>query len=268
MCLLSWSSINPTFAQAKIERYQIKLVKNKVYIEAFINKKGPYNFLFDSGATGLGRLDVRLVKELGLEDAGDFRNSDGNTIKIEKMAKVDQMKVGKLTIKNINLMYRDYNLNPGPMVIDGVVGRDFFKDFLVSIDYPNQLLEISKNHLSINDPGVTSYDQAFYVTGKIGNIEGRFAFDSGSSQRFHFPEHIIKQVKNQPTGATSITKRANTNYNLTETILADTIWFGNKPFVNQKVNYSSLATWINVGTDFLKDHKITFDQKNKLIKID
>lgn len=255
-------------AQHKVQYLKFKLVDNKIFINVYVNQKGPYNFQYDSGASGLGRLDEELVKSLALEDGGIVENNDGNSIRIEKMAKVKTLKFGGIVFKNSLLMYRKYNSNTSTSKIDGLIGRDFFKDWLIAIDYPKQTIEVSKKFLLRNEPGVMTYEKAFFVKGRIGNVEGLFAFDTGSSQRFHFPEKIVNQVKNQPNGLTSVTKRANTVYHLTETELKDTIWMGNKPYVNQKINYSTLATWINVGTGFLKEHKITFDQRNKLVKIE
>ena len=42
------------------------LVDGRVYVEARVNGGGPYRFAVDTGASGIGRADARLVSGLGL----------------------------------------------------------------------------------------------------------------------------------------------------------------------------------------------------------
>lgn len=255
-------------AQQLNEQNKIKVVENKIYIEAFVNGKGPFQFLFDSGATGIGRLDIKLVQALKLKDVGTIENSDGHNLKIEKLAKVDSLRVGSLKLENVDLMYRDYNAGKPKIPVDGMIGIDFFKDFLLTIDYPQLILGISNSSLSKNDSLVIAYHKPFEVSGQVGGIPCLFKIDTGSSLDFHFPESIIAQVKHQLTGVKGTAVRANTKFELTEAILKEPIWLGKTAYPNEKISYSSLATWVNVGSKFLKRHKISFDQKNKLIKIE
>lgn len=266
--LLSNCYVSKVYAQEKIKRYRFELIDNKIILKAYINGHGPYNFQYDSGASGIGRLDISLVNALKLPDSGTTQNFDGHNRKIEKKAYVKCFKIGGVEKHNITVMYRDYNQGEPAVKISGLVGSDFFESFMVAIDYPERMIEISNGRLHSYQSGVMSYDAPFSVINKIGGITTSFDFDSGSSQRFHFPEGVIKQLSHSPTGLKSTAKRANTVFELTETIIRDTIWLGNKPFVNQKVNYSSQASWVNIGTGFLKDYKITFDHKNKLIRIE
>jgi len=254
------------FAQ-KTQQYKFKMLGNKIFLETFLNGKGPYQFMFDSGASGIGRLDIVVVKSLQLKDAGEVENSDGHNTKTEKLAGLDSIRVGDVKLKNVKIMYRDYNLNPGQTRVDGIIGIDFFKNYVITIDFPNGVLELSKAHLSPKDEGVVAYQKPFEVYGTIGSVSCLFKFDTGSFVTFHLPEKVVNQVNHQPTGKKMSARRANTTFELKETVLEVPIAFGGKSFKNEKVVYSSLATWVNVGSAFLKHHKISFDQQRKLIRI-
>jgi predicted aspartyl protease len=253
------------------DTHKIKIINNDLLIEVYVNGKGPYNFLFDTGASGIGRIDSRVVEELNLSVVDSIQNYDGSgNYQIEPLVGLDKLAVGNVKVYDVRLMSRNYNKShkEGDIRTDGIIGRDFFKDYLIKIDCPNNALIISNGSLNSKDSTVSQYTEAFQIRGKIESIDPLFHFDTGSNMSFHIPKSIIDRLSYRNTNNRRIARKANTEYVIQEAILESKIQVGSIEVENQLVGYSEKATYINVGMKFLKNYKITIDQKNKLFKIE
>ncbi len=265
--LLSFSNFS-AYTQDFEEINDIIIQDNNIYIKVYVNSKGPYNFIFDSGASGIGRIDQHLISELGLKVVDSIENSDGHNIKTEPLIGIEKLKFGRIELKNISLMSRDYNKKKKDIPIDGFIGRDFFEDYLLTIDCPNRKMIVSKDSLNVLEKDILPYTKPFYIKGRVGSIDTTFLFDTGSNLSLHFPKSIIDRLHFENTSNKIMARRANTEFILQEAILKDDLKLGLIKAKNQTIFYSEKATWINVGMDFMKHYKITFDQKRKLVKIE
>ncbi len=247
----------------------MKIVKNDLFIKVYINNEGPYNFILDLGASGLGRVDIELAKKLKLQVVDSISNFDGNNYRTENVMGVSKLKLGDIEINDIGLMVRDYNKNykKGNIRTDGIIGRDFFMDYLLTIDCPNNMITISNKSLDESCKAVLPYKDPFKVEGKIGQKKITFNIDTGSNMALHLPKSIIGDLKYEDTKNRFIGRRANTEYVIQEAILKSKIKLGEIDVSNQLIGYSIKNTFVNIGMDFLKNYKLSFDQKNKLIKI-
>lgn len=85
------TSVREAMAQAET-RLPFELVDGRIYVEATVNRRGPYRFAVDTGASGMGRADARLAAALGLRASGQVANSDGvrttqsDTVRLEALA--------------------------------------------------------------------------------------------------------------------------------------------------------------------------------------
>jgi predicted aspartyl protease len=178
--------------------------------------------------------------------------------------------VGKISLYNVELMSRDYNriYKQGDIRTDGIIGRDFFKDYLLVIDCPNGSLTISKNSLNASVNNVLKYTEAFQVNGIIGNIDTIFHIDTGSNLTLHIPKSIVEKLDFTDTENKRIGRKANTEYVIQEAVLQSRLNIGDVEVRNQIIGYSENSKYINVGMGFLKNYKISIDQRNKLFKIE
>src|SRR3954468_8284709 len=151
--------------------------KGHIYVAAYVNGKGPYRFVFDTGASGLGRADKRLVAALSLQTVGQEQNSDGINVAPIAIVAADSLRLGDLARRNIKLAARDYNLHrkPNEAPVMGIIGRDFFKDRLLTIDYPKRRLSFTTGRLRPGDRGAVRYKPSFAipVCFAIGCYEGK-----------------------------------------------------------------------------------------------
>jgi hypothetical protein len=247
-----------------------ELYKGHIYVHAFVNGQGPYRFVFDTGASGIGRADTRLVKELSLRVTGQEQNSDGINVAPITMVAADSVRLGGLEKRDVILASRDYNVNrkPSEAPVMGIIGRDFFTERLLTIDYPARKIILSRGSLSARQRGVVAYKPSFSipVCFKAGCFEGEV--DSGSNRSLIIPKALVGLVEASAPVRIGSGTSANTSFELYEMQLAQPVRISGVTATNQKILYSEPSDdTINIGSDFLKDYVLTIDQRHRLLRI-
>lgn len=239
-----------------------------MYIPVKINGRGPYNFLLNSGVTGMARIDRRVAKELGLNILGFQQITSGTQIKREFLVGVDQFSTGNVSHSALQLTVDEYNPVIKAQLTDGLIGQNFFDGYLITIDGPNRQWVVTKDTLSRRAKGVLAYSKAFVVSGTIGSNVMAFNLDVSSNQSLLFPKSSLTGLRYTDTTNQQVVTIGNTSFVLQEAIVQDEIVLGSLRLTNQKIYYSDKIHQISIGTAFLKDHVVRFDQRNKLVWID
>ena len=181
LCLISTTE-GQTFTfknNRKKDAIQFKLVKNLIIIPVYINEKGPFNFILDTGVAPLlitdptivDTLDVKALRSIKLKGLGDGADLDAfitNGIRA---------KVGRSTISNIPsaILKKDiFNLsNYVGMHIYGLIGFDFFNSFIVKINYPAKKLSFFLPDEKVKIKGekipITLITNKPYLTAQVSN---------------------------------------------------------------------------------------------------
>ena len=257
-------------AQARAFSVPFELYRGHIYVQAFVNGKGPYRFVFDTGASGIGRADTRLVKELSLRVTGQEQNSDGINVAPITMVAADSIRLGNLQKRDVTLASRDYNIHrkPSEAPVMGIIGRDFYRDRLLTIDYPARKITFSTDSLSARQRGVVAYKPSFTIP--VCFDAGCFAgqVDSGSNRSLIIPKTLVGLVEASTPVRIGSGTSANTRFELYEMRLAQPVRISAVTATNQKILYSDPSdNTINIGSDFLKDYVLTIDQRRHLLKI-
>ncbi|GGN01346.1 hypothetical protein GCM10010967_39690 [Dyadobacter beijingensis] len=263
--------MNYANAQKTTGSIPAKTINNDLFVEAFVNGKGPYNFLVDTGASGMGRIDERIVKELGLTASDSVRNYDGSgKYNVVPVFSVAGLRVSALEEKNVRLLSRNYNGNRknGRMLIDGIIGREFFRKYLLTIDPKDEKITYSMDSLTTGDPGVIPYQGDFQISAIVGDTAVTLHLDTGSTLTMHFPKILIDKLPHTNTEKKTIARRANSEYFIQETVLHATLKVSSVEIKDLVVDYSEQAQFVNVGMGFLKKYKLTIDQKRRLVRIE
>lgn len=180
-----------------------ELVTRHILIRVRINNSDPLWFIFDTGDK-VAIVDLGRAKSLGLSLQGEVNvgGAGAGTLKGS-------------TVRDASLTVIGVEGNPQPVVlaipldgleprfghdIDGIIGADFIKQFVVEIDYPARVLRLhDKNKfvysgsgeilpLSFIHGGHPIIDAEMTVTGRTP-VKGRFVLDfgSGASLALHRP---------------------------------------------------------------------------------
>lgn len=120
------------------------LIKNLVIIPVYINDKGPFNFILDTGVGPMIISDPSLTDSLNIKDL--------RTIKISGLGKGGEIeayvtssleaRIGKATLEHIPTAVLKEDLfrlsSYVGMPIHGLLGYHFFKSFIVELKYSNK----------------------------------------------------------------------------------------------------------------------------------
>ncbi|MGY0038230.1 retropepsin-like aspartic protease [Pedobacter sp. NJ-S-72] len=172
------------------------MVKNLIVIPVYINGKGPYNFLLDTGVAQMIITDTTFLADLDIKNA--------QTVKVQGYGFGDNIeavltrnitaKVGKATIKNIPtaIFKKDiFDLSSYLGIkIYGILGYYFFNSFVVKINYsagrltfysPDAKIEPKGTKLPIQITSGKPYLTTQIETAGLGKIDVELLIDNGSS---------------------------------------------------------------------------------------
>ena len=116
---------------------------NLIFTHVMINGRGPYDFAIDTGASQTV-LSEKLAAELGLTPiTSTIMHGVGGGGKIEtKLYTVKEIAVGDVKIGNIPV--GTFNDPLVTQLADGILSTSILSDFIVTVNYPANRLEISK----------------------------------------------------------------------------------------------------------------------------
>lgn len=248
-----------------------ELENGHIFVQVMVNGRGPYRFGFDTGASGMGRADAALTAALGLPQIDTTDNSDGVRTRRTDVVRVDRLALGPLERTGIDLLSRDYNRGrpAGVRPIEGIIGRDFFADHTVTIDYRTRTIRFDAAPLRADMPGVVAYGPGFVIPVCFAGSCHPGKVDTGSSRGLVFPRQVIAgHTRGAPTeiGRVARTNSVAILYSVPldspVTLSGVTATIENALYVEPSVDT------INIGSDFLKDTILTIDQRNALLRIE
>jgi hypothetical protein len=118
----------------------IDLADNHVYLNVMLNGKGPYRFIFDSGAVNL--VDPAVAKEVGALGHGSFQGGGvGSATESISFARVATLRIGDAVLKNqafgVAPTRQGFGVALGQRV-DGLIGFEVLARFVTTFDYANK----------------------------------------------------------------------------------------------------------------------------------
>ncbi|UCE26603.1 MAG: aspartyl protease family protein [Candidatus Coatesbacteria bacterium] len=157
----------------------------------------PLNFLFDTGAS-ISVLDASVADELGFETEGELGGTGAGGTDTASLALVPSMSVGGVAVMNPMVAVFDISAisELAGKKIDGVLGADICRRFVVELDYENENLTIYEPD-EFDPPIDAEFIPITYLGGvgiplvsaSVDDYEGEFVLDTGNSGSlvFHKP---------------------------------------------------------------------------------
>ncbi len=253
-----------------------ELWRNHIYISAWVNSKGPFRFIFDSGAGGTA-INRRLVHDMGLEHLGTAEARGVGGADSSEVYQIDTLEVAGIRLMGLPGSTIDFDQleSVAETRIDGIIGYDLLNRFVISVDYANHRLVICRpgieSQATWGEPCRLTIDLRLpYVDATVEDtIAGRFRLDTGSASTidFHTPfvlaHNLLKDASAyRPVTSTGIGGTIEGNVGLSQAINI----CGNR-IDSLLVNFSSTPTGIfagsntagNIGAGVLKAFIVTFD---------
>jgi hypothetical protein len=163
------------------------LVDNRIIINVELNGKGPFRFIFDSGAGAI--VSPEVARELGLKIEG---TSTGGGVG-EKLVERGATNVALVQISDISMTNQDFGVISfadtkyvfGANRIDGIIGYSLFKRLVVRIDYEQKRVTfIEPLRFAYQGSGVIvplDFDAHLpLVKGELDGVPGIFVIDTGA----------------------------------------------------------------------------------------
>lgn len=173
-----------------------KLVKNLIVIPIFINEKGPFNFILDTGVDPLVITDSSIVDASQLTNLRRVKingNGEGDEITAYISSNIST-KVGEGYAQHVPtvILKKDiFNLSSHlGMKIHGLIGYSFFNSFIVKINYSQSRLLFSlpqtRKKIKWDKLDLEFFDNKPYINvdlqvPDLGKIKAKLIVDCGAS---------------------------------------------------------------------------------------
>jgi hypothetical protein len=246
--------------------------RNLMLIKAKVNGKKEYNFIYDTGTTGLV-LSEKLVEENKLKITGKTTIQSPNSTAPDQ---VNTLTVSTLKLNSFEIKNLDGVAVPPQQIFSpnasGIIGLSAFKGNLVTIDFKNSKLIVQKGKLDPTEKGVLKVDfsrapEAFV---KVNGEDMLAVFDCGGPTEMSFPmewksklklksEPVLFAKARTPGGEVEVYK----------TQLDGILSFGSIEFKDPTI---MLVTGgfgaINFGNPFFQKYITTLDMGSQLMRFD
>jgi predicted aspartyl protease len=244
-------------------------------VEVMVNGQGPFIFAIDTGAQGMARIDSSLAERLKLKPVGQVQAGDGSGRNTRRMDvfELDSLTLGSVQLKAVRAPSRDYNVSTNLPRIDGIIGFNLFSDYLLTLDFPAKRVRLERGQLPKPDGAeILSFDNSRgipIVELSVGSYKVKAHIDSGNTMGgFVLPTALAEKLKF--TGAPVTLGRASTvtsDVEIKQARLQDSIRLGRFEFAEPTIIFPAVADYANIGAKVLREFSLTFDQKNKSIRL-
>lgn len=251
----------------------LTLDHRKPVVEVMINGKGPFRFFLDTGA-GATVIDQDLVDELKLPNQGATKIGDPASPEAitAKRNQIDKMQVGGATFANFIAVSWDRSVLYQPGAPRGVLGMPLFSKLLLTIDYPNSKIAISRGALPKADGAeVIEYKNSdgdlFGVPLIVAGKEMVATLDTGSPGELSFPtdyqDKLPLEGKPVEIGRARTVAGESVIYGAK---LTGQVKLGGHKFDSPRVTFFGRLTHLNIGYGFIREFAISIDQANRRMR--
>ncbi len=260
-------------ADSAIERADVRVpfevVDGRVYVQAQVNGRGPFRFAVDTGASGIGRADSRLVEALGLTVVGETPNSDGVRTRTATTVRLDALALGGLVRRDVEVIARDYASRlPEEQRFDGILGRDFFADGLLVLDYPRTRLAYGTSSAIAPDAeNAVAYERPYRVPVSIGDVQVTGHLDTGANVTAVLPKALHDRIVGtapQPVGQGQL---ANGAIEVGRSRIAGPIRIGPARWDNVDVRVADDFPELLIGARLLQHHVLAIDPRSQRVAL-
>lgn len=245
-------------------------------VPVMVNGTGPYLFLIDTGANGRARIDSSVVQRLRLPDVG---TTTAGTVVSDKTIQLRltraELQIGTRRYREVEAISNNYNTVEYLPDIGGILAFDLFKDQLLTLDFCGRRVKIDEGALPPAD-GRTILDYEDrdgipYLPITIGDQRVMALLDTGDVRALDLPTAVVRQLYlasfPRPLGRPTVSVVGQTD-GVNVATLEDPVVIGAQRFERTEVAFSTKWTVPILGSSLFRDTVLTFDQKNRRIRIE
>ena len=270
----------PAPKETSLPADKVELTMNRFHrlpmIDMTINGEGPYRMIVDTGAAGIV-VTPALAKKLslpsppGMSENMELRVQTPGGAVSATLQYAEKLEMGGASFGGVWVFAMELPFGDD---MDGVIGMNVFKECLLTFDYPNNLVVLSKGNLpKANGKEILEYttprmpDTHPFIQLSIDGEPRPVLIDSGLSSWFSVPKEDSNKYKflkgpvearmGQSVGA----KRSHTDAGQIQATFEVGQYTIDNPVVLLGKDHM-------IGTLFLENFAVTFDAQNKRVRFD
>ena len=187
-------------------------------------------------------------------------------------AQIGSISFGGVEFRNVTALVRPQRITASYPDVDGILGFALFTDYLLTLDYPAMEVRLARGNLpNANGADILSFEienRVPVIELGIGKWRVKAHIDSGNFVAgFILPEDLVEQLPLLSEPVTVGRARSVSNQiEIKQVQLRDTIHIGRFDYPQATIAFPALSN-TNIGFKILREFSLTFDQKNKRMKM-
>jgi hypothetical protein len=258
-----------------------ELVDNRIFVDVWLDGKGPFKFILDTG--GYGGLSNEVAHKIGAKLGAEVQGRGaGEKVVTARQTSVVETRIGGLALKDQDYTVYDFSDMRhifGSQMFDGVIGLPVFSQTVVRVDYERSLLTFTRpSRFSYRGPGtVVPFELERFlpiVRGEIEGVAARFGLDTGDRSTFTLKTPFVEEHKLRERYEPRV--EAVTGWGIGGPIRAQVVRIGDFKFGG--FEFRSMLTRLslqkagaftsndvagNIGAGLLKQFNVTFDYSRR-----
>lgn len=259
-------------SQTPVHQAQIEIPRGKPFVMVTVNGKGPFRFVIDTGTGAEAFVTRELAERLALPVTGQVKLSDpsGQGGQRTPTVLIDSLNVAGVEFNGVKAV--EHALNDDDGACDGLLGFALFRNYLLTLDFPNRKMQLAEGALKPDgERSVLPFRMPYgvpIVPMRVGGLHIDAQIDSGGAG-LSLPEQLSSKLKFavDPV-AFGKAESLSTRFQIKAAILASSIRLGGYTFDKPFVEISPAFPLANFGSCPLQKFAVTFDQKNGLVRFE
>jgi predicted aspartyl protease len=250
----------------------LELTHGKPFVMVMVNGKGPFRFVVDTGTSAEAFVTAELADQLNLPVTGQVHLSDPSKQGGQRVPRVQIQSLEVAGVVFTDVKAARHNLSSADGNCDGLLGFELFRDYLLTLDYPNRRMTLTSGSLAPDGersvlPFRTPYGIPI-IPLHIGDLQIDAQIDSGGTG-LSLPDEFVSQLKfDSDPAAFGVAESISTRFQLRAAKLASDVHLGSYTFSRPFVEINSAFPLANLGSCAMQNFVFTFDQKNGLVRFD
>lgn len=271
-CAMALVGVVSLGAQPARYSSSMEVIHGKPFVMVTVNGRGPFRFIIDTGTGGQAMVTGELAQQLGLPVAGETRLSDptGRGGQTAPLVLIDSLRLAGLEFNAVKAVR--HSLPRGDGDCQGMLGFTLFRDVLLTLDYPNARLILSRGALTPDgEKSVLPFrmpDGVPIASLRIGGRPVEAQMDSGGAG-LSLPEQLAASLK-YSDGPEIFGKgeSLSTRFQIRAGKLASDVHLGDFTLDRPWVEINPAFPLSNFGACPMQHFTITFDQQNRLMRLE
>ena len=250
----------------------LELIHGKPFVMVMVNGKGPFRFIIDTGTGAEAFVSPELSDQLNLPQTDHVTLSDASKQGGQRVpvVQIQSLRVAGVEFNEVKAIRHALHGVEGDC--QGLLGFELFRDYLLTLDYPNRRFSLTSGDLQPDgELSVLPFrmpDGIPIISLQVGSNKIEAQIDSGGTG-LSLPEGIAARLRFEiDPEFFGIAESLSTRFELKSAKLASDVQLGRYTFTRPFVEINPAFPIANFGSSAMQNFTFTFDQKESLVRFE